>query len=82
MEQEFDEKRGITNEDIKKYEENQEKIYSENKFAKRYRITSGGGFEDFDDLEKAIKYLKKMILKFAYASINSVHSNLIKDGNR
>ncbi len=81
MDQEF--KRGITNEDIKKYEENEKEIYLQNKQTRKFRITSGGSFEDFDDLEDAIKYLKKRVLKYAYASINTVHPAYfqIKNGN-
>ena len=65
--------KGINNEDIKKYEENQKEIYLQNKQTRRFRITSGGSFEDFEDLEEAIKYLKKRVLEYAYASINTVH---------
>ena len=73
MNQDFDEKRGITDEDIKKYEENQKEIYLQNKLTKKFRVTSGGSFEDFDNLEEAIKYLRKKLSKYTYASINTVH---------
>ena len=76
--------KGINNEDIKKYEEKQKEIYLQNKQTRRFRITSGGSFEDFDDLEEAIKYLGKRVLKYAYASINTISSESfqIENGNR
>lgn len=72
MNQEFDEKRGITNEDIKKHEEKQEEIYLQNKQTKKFRVTCGRNFKDFNDMNEAIKYLKKRLLKYAYASINTI----------
>ncbi len=80
MNQDFN-KRGITNEEIKNYEEVQKEIYSKNKQIKRFRITSGGGFEDFDDLEEAIKYLRKRLLEHAYASINTISSESFQTEN-
>ena len=83
MNEDFYEERGVTDEDIKKYEENQKEIYLQNKQTRKFRITSGGSFEDFDDLEEAIKYLKKRVLKYSYASINTVHPDYFqtKNGN-
>ncbi|KKM76973.1 hypothetical protein LCGC14_1374820 [marine sediment metagenome] len=72
MNQDFN-KRGVTDEDIKKYEEEQKEIYLQNKQTEKFRITSGGSFEDFDDLEEAIKYLRKRLSKYTYASINAVY---------
>ncbi len=72
MEQEFDTKRGITSVDIQKYEERQREEYSKDKLTKQIRITSGGNFEDFDDIKSAIKYLLKKVIKFNYASINVI----------
>ena len=74
--------RGINDEDIKKYEEDQKKIYLENKFTNKFRITSGGSFKDFDDIEEAIKYLRRMVLKHAYASMNTIRYDLMKNDNR
>ena len=64
--------KGFTDEDIKKYEENQKEIYLQNKQTRKFRITSGGSFEDFNDLEEAMKYLRKKVLKYTYASINTL----------
>jgi len=72
MNQNFNEKRGITDEDIKKYEEDQKDEYSQNKFTNKIRITSGGSFKDFEKMDGAIKYLEVMVLNHGYASMNIV----------
>jgi len=49
-----------------------------NRQVKKFRVTSGGDFKDFDDFADAIKYLEKMANIFCYASINCVCPKLFE----
>ncbi len=40
----------------------------------KWRVICGGDYEDFEDQEKAIKYLMERLLIFTYASINKVYT--------
>lgn len=40
----------------------------------QYRITSGGSYKDFDTPEEAIKFMKRRMKIFGYASINKVYT--------
>jgi sugar phosphate isomerase/epimerase len=68
----------ITNEEFKQAEEKIRENYLKSKQTRRFRVTSGGTFEDFEDEEKAFDYFKKMVFKKCYASMNVVHPKLFK----
>ena len=43
---------------------------------KRIRITSGGSYKDFEELDKAMKYLEKQIKRYANAGVHVIHPEL------
>lgn len=45
----------------------------------KWRITSGGTYEDFEDYEKAIAYMNHKLQTFSYASINKVYTFIRND---
>lgn len=68
----------ITNEEFKRAEERTREEYLKLKQAKRFRITSGGNFKDFENEEDAFKYFQKKVLRYSYASMNIVYPKLFQ----
>ncbi len=67
---EFDEKKGLSDEDIKKIEEREVRVGMQFRVTSTIRIISGGAMSDFENIKKAMEFLSKQLKKFHHASIN------------
>lgn len=68
----FKERKGITDQEFREYDQKVREERLRLKQIKRFRITLGGNFSDFEDENKAFNYLKNKIQKFGYASIHMI----------
>ncbi len=66
---EFD-KRGLSNEDLKKRDEKEGQMFFQFRATKTIRVISGGHQKDFEDFQKAINHLINKIKYYGYGNIN------------
>ena len=69
----------ITDQEFKEHDVKIKEEYMRTRLTKLVRVTVAGNFHDFDNMEKAIFFFEKKVLRFGYASMTFVCKEMMCD---
>ena len=69
----------ITDQQFKEHDLKVREEYMKARLTKIVRVTVAGGFHDFEDMDKAMLFFQKKVMRFGYASMTFICKEMIYD---